>query len=251
MNNVLSKKYDIILVCDYFFHNKDLYESIIKIKNKNSKIIHDVTHTFLSNNTTFSNDDYIVCSLRKWFLTTDGGIVIKNSKNNLFSIKNKKEHNKTKSREYKNLYYKDNTDNIKRKYIEYSKLAEQCLNDDFALYGISSETGEKLLNTNFDTEIKKRQKYYNLIKEKIDLSAIAYCLNGISKDNCLFTLPIIINENRNKILTLFYNNLIRCSILWEPTEKNKNVDTNFINKSICLDMTEDTDKKIEKILKKL
>ena len=254
-DDITTNDYDIILICDYFIPNKKLYESIanIKNKNKNASIVHDATHTLFSKDATFSSDDYVVCSLRKWFVTTDGGLVIKNSP---FNINSKNEHNKyiyykTKSREYKNLYYKKNTNEIKQKYKQYSDLAEKTLNDDFALYGISTKTENILLSTDFEQEIAKRKKYYNLIKEKIESYDIITCMNGTTVDNCLFTLPIIIDKNRDEVLNLFYKNLIRCAILWEPTQKNKGVDESFTSKSICLDITKNTNEKIDKVLKKI
>ena len=253
-DEISSDNYDVIMICDYFYHDKDLYESIANIKNKDASIIHDATHTLFSNNTTFSKDDYIVCSLRKWFVTTDGGLVIKNG---TFNIDGKDEHSKyiyykTKSREYKSLYYNgENTNDIKKKYKLYSELAEKCLEKDFSLYGMSSETEKKLLNIDFEGEMKERQKYYELIKTKISSSSIIHNLDGTTMDNCLFTLPIIVDKNRDKVLELLYDNRIRCAILWEPTDKNKNTNNEFISKSICLDMTEDTNKKIDKVLKKV
>ena len=116
---------------------------------------------------------------------------------------------------------------------------------------MSNESQEKILNINIDEELKKRKKYFNFINEKITLADGIHSLNGITEDNCMFTLPILIDSNRDKVLDVFYENLIRCAVLWEPTEKNEYVDDEFISKSICLDITENTHLKIDKVLKKI
>ena len=60
LNKISSSDYDILLICDYFYHNKALYKDIVNAKNQNSTIIHDTTHTLFSKDTIFSGDDYVV-----------------------------------------------------------------------------------------------------------------------------------------------------------------------------------------------
>lgn len=238
-----------VLICDYFKPNNEIYNSIIKQVSEKNHIIHDITHTLFSNDVNVSLDDYTVCSLRKWFDIIDGGLVIGKQP---FKINKKEEHsqyieNKTASRKLKKEYYNNPTKENKKLYKYYYNLSDEILNNDFSLYTMSQKSIEQVLYSNFFKIKKDRQYLFKEICQILSKNGIEVIKN-IDIFNCLFTIPIVV-ENRDEVIEKFYNNLIRCAVFWEYNEYNKDRQNNFIDNGICLSISENTSKQLKKILK--
>ena len=66
---------ELVLYCDYFISNLKTYKKFVNALSPNAILIHDATHTIFSKNYYDYRDDYIICRLRKWFVTIDGDYV--------------------------------------------------------------------------------------------------------------------------------------------------------------------------------
>lgn len=91
----------LVLYCDYFISNLKTYEKVVNALSSNAILIHDVTQTIFSKNYYDYRDDYIVCSLRKWFVTIDGGLCIAKTPIHCKMREENKEYLKLKDAAYK------------------------------------------------------------------------------------------------------------------------------------------------------
>lgn len=239
-----------VLICDYFKPNNDVYNNIVNIVSDKNYIIHDITHTLLSKDVNVSLDHYTVCSLRKWFDIIDGGLLIGKEPFNInkIGVHNKYIENKKISRELKKEYYNNPTKENKKMYKYYYNIADGILDNDFSCYAMSQESIEKILSSDIEKIRTEKQNLFNEIRE-ILLNNNYELIKNINMFNCLFTIPIIVDD-RNKVIEEFYNNLIRCAIFWEHNQYNRDIKNDFIDNGICLSISDNTSKQLKKILKK-
>lgn len=239
-----------VLLCDYFVPNQEVYNNIIAIVSENNYVIHDITHTLFSRDINISGDDYIVCSLRKWFDIIDGGLIISRD---TFDVSRRGKHReyiekKSMSKYLKREYHSNPTSERKKMYKYYYNLAEEILNSDFSCYSMSQESMKLILNSDFNKLIKERQLLFQEIC-RILLDNNIEILKNMEIFNCLFTIPIVV-DNRDEVLEKFYDNLIRCAIFWEYNEYNNGRFNAFVDSGICLSISNNTSKQLKKILKK-
>ena len=127
-------------------------------------------------------------------------------------------------------------------------MAEEILNNDFGNYSISQETIDEITRKDFYGTSQEKQILFETIY-KILVENNIEVLKNIKKHNCLFTIPIIVN-NRDEVLEEFYDNLIRCAVFWEYNDYNKDRPNNFVDNGICLSISENTNKQLKRIMSK-
>lgn len=242
-NKLCNTDNSIVLYCDYFIANKNMYNKLANSISSNSVLIHDVTHTLFSKQYDDCRDDFIVCSIRKWFVTIDGGLLI--SKNTIKS--NLKPSNtdyitlKKKSRIEKEKYYQTEELNCKERYLLFSELAEYELNKNYSLCLMSTESFDIINDIDFDSFFDNKRELFNAIFSQLKHSYTI--LNGSNEENCIFTIPLVNLEDRNSVYKLFMNSLIRCAIMWDYD--NSKIYQDYVDKSLCVDISENTLKKIK------
>ena len=228
----------IILICDYFC----VSDEIKKNDAKNLFYIKDVTHTFMNINYD-ENINYYVASLRKWFHTTDGGLIIskrrlKNklkSENRLYNFYKKLDYFFSKHKKFPFFNY----------FAEhYAKKSDYIADNRFSGYSVSNTACKEIIYINFDTMKTNRRNNYLFFKSLLSEKHFLYPENEMLLMFCVF----LKNKNfiEHKISELRALG-IRCAQMWE---ENKN----SCSYNICFDLNEKYNttviEKIKKILLK-
>lgn len=233
----------IILYCDYFINNEKLYNEVADSISKNAILIHDVTHTLFSKDYIDTRDDFLVSSIRKWFVTPEGGLLI--SKKPISIALDSGNSNylnlKEAAQVAKKEYYQDPSLEKKIIYRNYSNQAENELCNNYALKKMSEKTKNTIIDIDFNKFFDDKKQKFIILKELLKEYEI---LCGANENNSVFTIPIINLENRKKTLEEFRNNLIRCDTMWEYG--NSKIMSTFVNKSICIDISDNTIKRLTK-----
>ena len=242
-NPFKNDKNALVLYCDYFISNNQIYEKIAKSLKKEAILIHDTTHTLFSRNYSDYRDDYIVASLRKWFVTIDGGLCItKNIPHNKLSIENQN-YIILKKAAYiaKENYHKYPSDENKKIYKTLSSLAEEELDTNYSLYRMSIDSIKTINSLNFNDMFDEKRKKFIIIR---DLLKDYQLLEEASKENCIFTIPLVNLNNRDEIFDEMQKRLIRCAVMWDfGIEK---IYQDFVDKSLCIDISDNTIKRLRK-----
>lgn len=242
---LLQTRNSIVLLCDYFVPNS-IHKYIEYIDGSNV-IIHDVTHTLFSDKLSVEQDDYTICSLRKWFDIPDGGLIISSG----IDLKSEKENieyisNKLKSKELKRVFQDNPTEENRKQYKKFYNLADHILDEDFGGYGMSSISMDKLNGLDLSRYFKERKELLMQIREFLLKRDVKIVFNGSS----LFTIPIIVEGDRNKLLERLRENGVRCTVFWEYNSYNRNIPNYLTDNSICLDISQNTLQKINSKMKR-
>lgn len=233
----------LILYCDYFINNSLLYKMVTEKISKNTILIHDVTHTLFSKDYLDYRDDYLVCSIRKWFPIEDGGLFI--SKEPLMDISFKKDETylqiKKSARAAKKIYYSNPTDKNRVTYEALSNKAEKCLNNNYSLVMMSDANMSIIDTLNLQEYFSKKRDYFS---EILNLLQDYTLLNNANEKNCIFTYPLVNLKNRNELLSYFKDILIRCAVMWDYSQDK--IYKDFVDGSICVDISENTIKQLRR-----
>lgn len=233
----------LVLYCDYFISNLQTYKKVVNALSSNAILIHDVTHTIFSKNYFDYRDDYIVCSLRKWFVTIDGGLCIAKTPTRCKLKEENKEYLKLKESAYKakNVYYEFPTIDNREYYDKLSEMAEYELNNNYSLYKMSAQTANIIKNANMDEIFKKRSMMFDMIRSLL----VDYnILEGATKENCIFTIPLVKLHDRDKVYNELKQLLIRCAVMWDFGVDE--IYKEFVDKSLCIDISDNTIKKLRR-----
>lgn len=227
----------LILFCDYFVNNSLLYKKITENISQKTVLIHDVTHTLFSKDYLDYRDDYLVCSIRKWFPIEDGGLFI--SKEPLMNISLKKDEMyleiKQKARNAKKIYYNNPTNENRKIYETLSVKAENCLNKNYELIMMSYVNMSIINSLDLQEYFSKKKSYFY---EILSLLKDYQVINNANENNCIFTYPLVNLKNRDELFSYFKKILIRCAIMWEYKEDK--IYKDFVDKSLCVDISENT-----------
>ncbi len=229
-------------ILDYFFFDENYYKKMFDYARLNNMpIIHDITHSLLSDNLTIQGDDYYFASLRKWLSVPDGAIVGK--EDGLLSTKTYKVN-----RQF--LQTKLNAMELKRKYIvlgkgeknqflELFQKAESYFDRDFQKRDISKESLFTINHTSF-LGIKKQRKenVQALVTELagLDLELI------YEKDSTPLFVPIILKDKmqRDALQQYMIDRDIYLPIHWQKLDNQENTIYNRIL-SLVIDQRYTTD----------
>lgn len=235
--NIPDIKNCVLFLCDFYIHTNTYQKIIEECKLNNVIIIYDITHTFFCDNLIINNCDYVVASLRKWFKTVDGGIVLSNE--NFI--------NKSISPNRKYLFYKklDYCLGRFKKLSLFKKLknwaenkADMQAEKFYQNRKLSTKTAKFILKTNIDEMLLKRKINANLLGETLNQE----CLIQL-KQNALLSYPYLFNINSTNTIEQLRNCNIRCANFWG----NYNFD--FEN-NICFDLNQEfTEYKLNQLLK--
>lgn len=207
----------VLFIMHYFgsIQNINILNKIKLICAKKSiLIIEDTTHSLLSKKSTIG--DYMVCSLRKWFPISRGGVVY--SKNKLDIINDCKKDNDN-SKIYgmiiKELYLNNKLDE-KDLYLKMFKNYEKQIDSNREIQYIS-DLSKYILSCCDIKEIKKKRiENYQYLLNNIDIKPI----NKIKRGECPFVY-LIRNDNRDELRRYLINNNIYCAIHWPNCSSNE------------------------------
>lgn len=227
----------IVLYCDYFISSERNYKIITQSLSKSAILIHDVTHTLFSGNFLDYRDDYLVCSMRKWFPIEDGGLFVCKNELTLHSFKNDLTYLlfKEKARQAKEQYYANPSDYNKKIYESLSDQAESVLNENYSLNLMSLKNRNYLDTIDLEKYFQTKRELFNMIKQNLSEYQL---LAGANDNNCIFTFPLVNLNNRDEIFKKLRNILIRCAVMWDFNDDE--IYKEFVDKSICVDISENT-----------
>ena len=233
----------LVLYCDYFIDNSQMYEKMTNSLMPEAILIHDVTHTLFSQNYSDYRDDYIIASLRKWFVTIDGGLCIaKNPVHNKLYVENQN-YIILKKAAYiaKENFHNNHSKENKKIYKILSLLAEEELDTNYSLYRMSMDTIRTINNFDFNELFDEKRRKFTIIR---DLLKDYEILDGASPNNCIFTIPLVNLNDRDKIFDELQEILVRCAVMWDFNDAE--IYQDFVDKSLCIDISENTIKRLRK-----
>jgi len=249
LNKIGKKKYDVVLVINYFglIGKNDLTIKIIKDFDRQIKVIEDWSHlSFIPYELNYyrSTADFIFGSLRKIFAVPDGGFILANKS---YSFKNNKNIDdylvaskilgKCLRYLYVNGYFKENK-SIERIYLKMLENGEKYLDEKIQLTKISLILMSKF---NFKGIYElRRNNYFNLSRllksNKLLLHYIDIIKENMEQNEMPYMLPVYIkNIDRNLLRYKLRDKGIFCSIIWEiPKEITFKNNRNMSNNILCL-----------------
>lgn len=203
-------------------YEKDLIDKLLEIKNDmNLILIEDITQTLLTRSVgRIGIGDYIVCSTRKWFPVTDGGLLASKGGEKFAEIELLDPYNEatfkqlliTIQREYFiNDYKRDIHD-----YLEMEKNANGYRYEDLSIRGISDFSKNIMFSSNLYEISKKRIENYNFLYSKLseiqDLEILSKPLDS-DGEFVPFGLLLLV-DNRDEFYEYLAKNRIIGEIQW-------------------------------------
>lgn len=238
----LSQPVDAIVNLDYFgFCNKytdRLLESYSKHK---VIIINDATQSFLSEHALNFAADYNFASLRKWYATPDGALLLKTEGDFTVKPDEKTNNNYLNTRlaafELKKNYLEQGRGQKKYYLNEYHKAAD-ILDKSYVNFKMSSDGINRLNNVDFIHIIKNRKaNAHYLIENLKEMDEIALPFKEINDGVVPLFVPVIVKNNcRNKLKKYLIEHNIYCPVHWPLSDFHKiNVKAkNIYNEEISL-----------------
>lgn len=210
---------DILITTNYFgFYTYINTDTILYYKERNTIIISDDTHSFLSKDIMFDYVDYSFASIRKWFNVVSGGVAYK--KNDFFqgkeTLKNDYYPIKYKAMQLKQNFIDGDISIDKSEFMSLYKEFNDRLNLDYRFYNMDDISIRILTNQNIKDIIKKRIDNSCYIIDNLRYSKIIKFVNKEITENYVpLFVPIIINSKyRNELKVFLINHSIYCPIHW-------------------------------------
>ncbi|MGI6701994.1 MAG: sugar transferase [Christensenellales bacterium] len=207
-----------LCICDYFFFDNDYYKKLLSFaKNNKMIVIHDITHSLLSDDLTVEEDDYYFASLRKWLPVPDGAILGKRGeKININDTYLYKEFTDIKIQAMKNkknyiLNNKGNKDDFRELY----RNAEELLERGYTNKAISKDSLDIIRHTNFNKVIDTRKDNAKIIAE--GLKELEQVKTIYQEDSCPLFVPVLFadKEQRDNLKKHMIEKNIYLPIHWE------------------------------------
>lgn len=188
-----------LFICDYFFFDKDYYQNLLDFaKSKQMRVVHDITHSLLSDDLTIEEDDYYFASLRKWLPVPDGAIMGKRGEK--ININNADFHKEFTDIKVQAMKKKRNfmLNNIGSK-ADFRKLyqqAEELLEKDYTNKNISNEALYIINNANFHRIIDIRKNNAKTIVEGLkELKQIQIIYK---EESCSLFVPVLFADKEQR-----------------------------------------------------
>lgn len=219
INILLEKQIGVFLHMGYFGFptNDNLYDCISQLKKKGTIIVEDLTHTLFSKYERYPLNDYYIASLRKWTGLPSGGFVASKNYNiqERLCVQTNFSNIREKALLLKGKYMKSKNQELKQRYLDMFKEAENILDNDLKPYSIDKLSNSILNELDVDELIKKRtENFIFLLKALGDIKGIEPVFNKIPDSVCPLFFPIYIHKGREKIRKLLIDENIYCPIHW-------------------------------------
>ncbi|TYS59862.1 hypothetical protein FZC74_06820 [Sutcliffiella horikoshii] len=222
----VNQECDLFFAMNYFGFTKGRMDKYIEIfKQRNIIVIEDSTHSLLSSKSYNPQSDYIVASLRKWFPILSGGLAVKTRKQFEINPKNSTLDDMIRIRKSamveKNKYINIDSYTEKQVFLDKYTIANELLNEDYALYNIDKESYEILQNLNIETIVSKRKGNARRLYESLpNNDRFQLLFSKLEGEDCPIFIPIIFysNTERNSLRRHLQNNNVYCPVHWpNPT----------------------------------
>lgn len=214
---------EIFYYMTYFGFNQLTGVDLKKVKKSCTVLIEDRTHSWLGENSE-CGADYSYISYRKW--TGFDAIALASKENGTFSEFPKAVHAeysrmKKKASSMKRTYmYSDMGE--KQSFLDLFGKAEKLLEIDYIGYQPTAETMAAFLKLDITYLIKIRQRNARfLINALKDVPEIKLMFQTVEENEVPLFVPILIQENREKLKTYMINNSIFCPTHWPQSIYHK------------------------------
>lgn len=221
-----NQECDIFFAMNYFGFSKGRMDSYIdEFKKRKITIIEDSTHSLLSDKSYNPKSDYIVASLRKWFPIVSGGLAVKTSKQFEVAVNDVTLEEMVRIRKtamlQKGRYMNEESHIEKTIFLEKYSMANEMLNNDYALYSIDRESYQILQNIDLDFIMSRRKENLRILYENLPIGkGFKLLFSELESGDCPIFIPIIFNSNaeRNRLRGYLIKNNVYCPIHWpKPT----------------------------------
>lgn len=230
--------FDVVYI--HYFNGKILpiydFDKLLNIKDRHGfVIIEDTTHSFLSAKHTVG--DYCICSLRKWFPISDGGVLY--SKNELPQGEYPEcpwAEKKIEAMHRKAAYLQG--DNIcKNVFLEAFALSEKALDGQSRCYSISSSALEMIRSVNIEEIVNIRRENFSILSKRLgEIGMSVVPADGINQTPLFCIIKV---GNRDYLRKYLVENKIYCPVHWplydELNELNNIVEIQAEELSIPID----------------
>ncbi|CAM5183460.1 hypothetical protein UACE39S_05380 [Ureibacillus acetophenoni] len=199
-----------------FDTNSNLTSVLQELKKQSTIIVEDVTHTLFSNINRFTENDYYVASIRKWFGVPSGGLLA-STKANLkepVGINTDFASLREKALLLKGNYMKSGNEDLKKLYLQQFNDAEQLL-EDMKCYQIDPLSLTLLNSLDVDYLVNKRRQNYQVLLDGLsDLNYLSTPVKDLKDDMCPIFFVVNINKDRDLIRKKLIDEKIYCPIHW-------------------------------------
>lgn len=251
LNKIAKKKYDVVLIINYFGFIGQNNLIIKKIKNFDKKIsiIEDWSHlSFIPYELNYykSEADFVFGSLRKIFPVPDGGFILNDKKYKYeynLNIDDYLINTKILGKCIRYLYinnYLLKKECNERLYLKLLENGEKYLDKVIKLNRISKISLKLLSKLKFKEIYENRRRNYfhllNLLKENQLSNYIEIIKENLEEGEMPYMFPVYIkNMDRNLLRDKLREKGIFCSIIWDIPEKIESFENRKIsNKILCI-----------------
>lgn len=215
------------------------FSILLELKKKyNFTIIEDTTHSFFSMPHTVG--DYCICSLRKWFPISDGGVLYSQNSLHVEQCLENNWANKRRAAMSQKKDYLTGKINDKKEFLTLFASTENELDEQNGSCCISNTSYDTLKKLSCTNVINRRRSNYEFLSKQINCKQTAY--GGINQVPLFFTISL---KNRDLLRSYFIENNIFCPVHWPLyNELNKiegAVENNKCELSIPIDQRYDID----------
>ena len=217
---------DLVLWCDFFGFQPQLYQQLLE-RLKGGVLIHDITHSFLDPALCTEGDNYVVCSIRKWFSLTEGGVFWSKDSIPVPLEKGKGEYLsfKKEARRQKETFYRTGDLSCMEAYHRYAQQADSFAREEYGNRGMDEEIS--LAGIDLQEEISRR---------KAASARIQTLLWGeVRSEHYLFSIPLFLPEGvRDELLNMLQASQVRCAAFWEVSSWHEKINP-LMGKNLAID----------------
>lgn len=215
---------DCILWCNYFGFNTAM-PNLEDFTTDGGIIIEDITHSFLSDNNSNIQSDYLVASLRKWTSVLSGGYVASRKKElDTADFKYPSKiflEEKKLAMTIKANYLSGIRDINKDEFLRIFAKTNDWIKDNYSRVRIDEYSKRYLISANYDRYRDVRRSNARFLYDELsDCDDIKF-LFPLDEMDCPLFVPIILNNRiRNDLRNELIKNHIYCPIHWPKPELN-------------------------------
>lgn len=221
---IVAPDKSIFYIVQYFGQDvgEHIFEFISDLRQRNIKIIEDISLSLLSEGITVGVGDYVIGSMRKWFPITDGGILLSKEPLNGFILSDA-------ANDYTLYYFVAQI--LKKKYLEgekkfeehksvflsYNQLGMESLFCDYTIRRMSKISMDLLKSLDYIGIAEKRIYNYELLKALLrKIPQVQVLVDRLGKMVPL-GMVILVNE-RDRLFNHLISKDIYCNIHWRKNE---------------------------------
>jgi dTDP-4-amino-4,6-dideoxygalactose transaminase len=209
---------------NYFGEQFISKEAIQNLKNKYKNIIcvEDITHDFLKRRKEQFQNDFTVCSIRKWFAIPDGGMVIGKRALRLLEVEQNSyfAELRTQAMKQKNVYLNSGIFTEKEEYRTTLAVSNNFIDTIDHIADIQRESMEILFHVDLEKIYELRRKNVKVLKEGIEsITEIKSLI--VNCENSTLYYPVCVNDKQGEIQRKMAEHSIYMPVIW-PVPKEAN-----------------------------